>query len=158
MKRLLLALTMLALPTLAGEDIVPKLLQHWKTSKAYTIAIAQQMPEADYGFRPNSEEMTFKEQLMHIAGMNEYFMSRITGVKAPLAKPATLDKASVIRALSDSFDYAIKTIGSLTSEQAEKNLENLLLAMDHTTHHRGQCVVYLRARGIKPAEYPYFPH
>jgi len=67
MKRLLLALTMLALPLLAGEDIVPKLLQHWKTSKAYTIAIAQQMPEADYGFRPNSEEMTFKEQLMHIA-------------------------------------------------------------------------------------------
>lgn len=158
MKRLLMALTMLALPVLAGEDIVPKLLEHWKTSKAYTLAIAQQMPEADYGFRPNPAEMTFKEQLMHIAGMNEYFMSRITGVKAPLAKPATLDKASVIRALSDSFDYAIKTIGSLTPEQAEKDLENLLLAMDHTTHHRGQCVVYLRALGIKPTEYPYFPH
>jgi uncharacterized damage-inducible protein DinB len=155
MKRLLLALTMLALPALAGEDIVPKLLQHWKTSKAYTIAIAQQMPEADYGFRPNSEEMTFKEQLMHIAGMNDYFMSRITGVKAPLVRPATLDKASVIRALNDSFDYAIKTIGSLTPEQAEKNIETLLLAMDHTTHHRGQCVVYLRARGIKPADYAY---
>jgi hypothetical protein len=155
MKRLLLALMMLALPALAGEDIVPKLLQHWKTSKAYTIAIAQQMPEADYGFRPNPDEMTFKEQLMHIAGMNDYFMSKITGVKAPLAKPATLDKASVIRALSDSFDSAIKTIGSLTPEQAEKNIETLLLAMDHTTHHRGQCVVYLRARGIKPADYAY---
>jgi uncharacterized damage-inducible protein DinB len=150
-----MALTMLALPSLAGEDIVSKLLEHWKTSKAYTIAIAQQMPEADYGFRPNPDEMTFKEQLMHIAGMNDYFMSKITGVKAPLAKPATLDKASVIRALSDSFDSAIKTIGSLTPEQAEKNIETLLLAMDHTTHHRGQCVVYLRARGIKPADYAY---
>ena len=153
MKRLLSVLTMLTVPALAADNIVPKLLQHWKTSKAYTIAIAQQMPEADYSFKPHPDQMTFKEQLLHIAGMNEYFMSKIAGAKPPLKKPMTLDKASVIQALNDSFDYVIKTIGGLTHDQSDQNIETLLLAMDHTTHHRGQCVVYLRARGIKPAEY-----
>ena len=155
MKRLVFVLTMLTVPALAGDNIVPKLLQHWKTSKAYTIAIAQQMPEADYGFKPNPDQMTFKEQLLHIADMNEYFFSKIAGRKPALKKPMTLDKASVIQALNESFDYAIKSVGSLTHDQADQHIETLLLAMDHTTHHRGQCVVYLRARGIKPAEYQY---
>jgi uncharacterized damage-inducible protein DinB len=155
MKRLLSVLAMLTVPALAGDNIVPKLLQHWKTSKAYTIAIAQQMPEADYSFKPNPDQMTFKEQLLHIAAMNEYFFSKITGVKPTARMPATLDKASVIKALNESFDYVIKTVGSLTHDQADQHIETLLLAMDHTTHHRGQCVVYLRARGIKPAEYQY---
>jgi uncharacterized damage-inducible protein DinB len=156
MKRLLAILTLLTIPCLpAGENIVPKLVQHWKTSKAYTLTIARQMPESDYNFKPNPDQMTFKEQLMHIAGMNEYFMSRINGNKAPLTKPAKLDKASVIKALSESFDYVIRTISHLTPAQADQHIETLLLAMDHTTHHRGQCVVYLRARGIKPTEYQY---
>lgn len=94
--------------------------------------------------------MTFKEQLLHIAGMNEYFISKITGTKPPLRKPMTLDKARVIRALNESFDYAIQTVGSLTHDRADQHIETLLLAMDHTTHQRGQCVVYLRARGRVP--------
>lgn len=155
MKRLLFVVTMLTVPALAANNIVPKLLQHWKTSKAYTIAIAQQMPEADYSFKPNPDQMTFKEQLLHIADMNEYFMSKITGRKPALKEPVTLDKARVIQVLNESFDSVIRTIGSLTHDQADQNIETLLLAMDHTTHHRGQCVVYLRARGIKPAEYQY---
>ncbi len=156
MKSLLLALALIVAPAAVRADsIVPQLVQHWKTSKAYTIQIARQMPEDGYSFKPNPDQMTFKEQLMHIAGMNEYFLSTITGNKQPLPKPKVLDKASVIKSLEESFDYVIKTVGNLTPEQADKHLEILLHAMDHTTHHRGQCVVYLRARGIKPAEYQY---
>ena len=155
MRRLTFILVLLAAPALAGENLVPKLVQHWNTSKAYTIKIAQQMPEDDYGFKPNPDQMSFKEQLMHIAGMNEYFLGKITGRNAAAAKPAKLDKASVIQYLSDSFDYVIRSVSGLTPAQADKHIEALLLAMDHTTHHRGQCVVYLRARGIKPAEYQY---
>lgn len=155
MRRFIFLAIFLAAPALAGENLVPKLVQHWKTSKAYTLTIAQQMPEADFGFRPHPDQMTFKAQLMHIADMNEYFISRITGKKTALAKPATLDKASVIQYLGASFDYVIQSVSRLTPRQADKNIEGLLFAMDHTTHHRGQCVVYLRTRGIKPAEYQY---
>ena len=32
-------------------------------------------------------------------------------------------------------------------------MELLLFAVDHTAHHRGQLIVYLRAKNIKPADY-----
>jgi len=155
MKRILFILAILAAPALAGENLVPKLAQHWKTSKAYTLLIAQQMPEEDFGFKPNPDQMTFKEQMLHIAGMNEYFLGKVTGRKASLVKPVKLDKASVIQAVNESFDYVIAAVSKLTPGQADRHIETLLQALDHTTHHRGQCVVYLRARNIKPAEYQY---
>ena len=79
MKNFICILTLLVVPAIAsGGNIVPQLVRHWQTSKAYTIAIAQQMPDGDYSFKPHPDQMTFKEQLMHIAGMNEYFLSTIT--------------------------------------------------------------------------------
>jgi uncharacterized damage-inducible protein DinB len=32
-------------------------------------------------------------------------------------------------------------------------LEAVILAFDHVEHHRGQCIVYLRVKGIKPVDY-----
>jgi uncharacterized damage-inducible protein DinB len=33
--------------------------------------------------------------------------------------------------------------------------ETPMLAMDHITHHRAQCVVYLRVKDIKPPAYKF---
>ena len=126
MRRLTFLFILLAIPALAGENLVPKLVQHWKTSKAYTLAIAKQMPEDGYGFKPNPDQMSFKEQMMHIAQMNEYFLGRITGRKPAAAKPLKLDKESVIQYLNASFDDVIQSVGRMTAKQADKNIEGLL--------------------------------
>ncbi len=76
--------------------------KHWKTAGDYTVAIAEQMPAESYGFKPVPEEMSFAEQLVHIAQANGYFFSAVTGDKLPLEKPATLDKASVMKYLRAS--------------------------------------------------------
>ena len=34
-------------------------------------------------------------------------------------------------------------------------LEVLMLVLDHTTHHRASAEMYLRAKGITPAEYQF---
>ena len=34
-------------------------------------------------------------------------------------------------------------------------LELVMLAFDHTTHHRAQTEMYLRAKGITPTEYTF---
>lgn len=153
-----------AIPALCADDtLIPMLVKHWQTSKTYTLAIAEQMPEDGYASKPNPDQMTFAEQMVHVARENAYFFSKLAGTPSPVGKPEKLDKASVIRMLNDSFDYAIKSLGSLTPEQLGKEadlgfakmsgLDAVLLAMDHTTHHRAQCIVYLRVKGIKPAEY-----
>ncbi len=166
MKRLLAVLALFAIPALCAEDaLVSKLVKHWQTSKAYTIAIAEQMPDSDYGFKPNPDEMTFAQQMLHIAGANGFFMSKVSGTESPIKKPEKMDKATVVKMLNDSFDYVIKTVQAMTPEQLEKvsdfgegkmsGLDAIMLGLDHTTHHRGQCIVYLRVKGIKPTNYQY---
>jgi uncharacterized damage-inducible protein DinB len=146
----------------AETSLRDKLAGHWKTSKEYTLAIAEQMPAESYSFKPNADEMTFGEQMAHIAGANLYFMAIITDAKPP-ADPKEFGKTAVIQMLNESFDAFAKSMNSLTAEQLKKTyktpdgamsgLEAIQFSMDHTTHHRGQCIVYLRVKGIKPADY-----
>ena len=142
--------------------------KHWKISKDYALAVARAMPADAYAFKPNPAEMSFAEQLAHIAGSNGFFFSRISGKKAPFpGKLENMDKDSVIKRLTESFDWSIETIQALTPEQLAavvktpmgelSGAEALMLAMDHTTHHRGQCVVYLRVKNITPPDYKFGP-
>jgi uncharacterized damage-inducible protein DinB len=166
MKRILATLIACAVPALcAGPDLTSTLVKHLKVSKAYTIQVAEKMPEDGYTSKPNPAQMTFAEQLAHIAGANGFFISAITGEKSPVGKPEKMDKATVIKMLNDSFDWAIQSVGKLTPEQLHKEikspegtmtgLEMVLFALDHTTHHRGQCIVYLRVKNIAPPEYQF---
>ena len=156
----------LVLPVFAQEGgMPPQLVDHWKTSKKYVLALAEQMPAADYSFKPNPAEMSFGEQMAHIAGSNSYFFATLSGQKDPLGKPANFEKATVIKMLNDSYDFVISAMGTIKHDTMMKTfdgeggkmtgMEMMLLAIDHTAHHRGQCIVYLRAKNIKPADYQF---
>jgi len=156
----------LALPVLAQEGGVPAaLVDHWKTSKKYVLALAEQMPAGDYDFKPNPAEMSFGQQMAHIAGANAFFFATLSGQKDPIAKPTKFDKATVLKMLNDSYDFCIAALAGLSPERLHETydspagkmtgVELLLLATDHTAHHRGQCIVYLRAKNIKPVEYQF---
>jgi uncharacterized damage-inducible protein DinB len=170
MVRLVTTLVMgaaLALPALPQEGGLPsQLTDHWKTSRKYVIALAEQMPAEGYAFKPNPEEMSFGEQMAHIAGANSYFFATLTGQKDPIPKPTQFDKASVLKLLNTSYDFVIASLEKLDHERLHETfdspaggkmtgMELYLLALDHTAHHRGQCIVYLRAKGIKPADYQF---
>ena len=154
----------LVMPALAQDASVTTLLvDHWKTSKKYVIALAEDVPAADYTFKPNADEMTFGQQMAHIAGANAFFFSTLSGQKDPIAKPDKFDKESVLKLLNQSYDFSIAALQYLELEKLHQTfdspagkmsgLELLLLATDHTAHHRGQCIVYLRAKGIKPTDF-----
>jgi uncharacterized damage-inducible protein DinB len=155
----------LASPAVLASGETQALASHWKTSKQYTLDIANQMPAEDYSFKPNPEEMSFGEQMAHIAQANAYFLSLLSDGKSPIDKPASYDKATVLALLTKSFDYSISAIERATPAQLSKTYKTpdgamtglglIYFAMDHTTHHRAQCVVYLRCKNIKPAESRY---
>ena len=166
---MLLAAAGVVLPMLAQEagaaEIQGKMVQHWKTSKQYVLALAEQMPAADYTFKPNKDEMSFGQQMAHIAGANSYFFATLSGKKDPIAKPTQFDKENVMKLLNQSYDFVISTLEDLDFAQMHQSfdmegqkmsgLEVYLLAIDHTAHHRGQAIVYLRAKNITPAEYKF---
>lgn len=148
-------------------DVTSVIASAWKTTKDVTLAYAQAMPEEHYGFKPVPEVRSFAEQLLHIAGANYFFMSRVKGEKPALDRAAfdakDKSKADVIKLLEQGFEVGTTALGSLTEEQAKEEVpfgqgkmpkwRVALLVMDHTAHHRGQTVIYLRLKGITPPEY-----
>lgn len=145
----------------------------WQISKQFTLDVANVMPADLYTFKPNPEEMTFGEQIVHIAGSNVFRFNQITGITPPFAmdpsKPLPPDKASAVKLLQQSFDYVLAVLPQITPEQLKRTWHipswkgrtdpdgraMLLNMFVHTAHHRAQCEVYLRAKGIKPPDYTF---
>ena len=136
-----------------------------KHAKEYTIKMAQLMPAGKYDFKPSPEEMSFDQQLLHIAQPMQYLCKTYLNGKANTIQvpDSNLDKDATIKVLNSVYDYAIATLEDFKSEQLSdtvsffirpmNKLQILNLLNDHQTHHRAQLVVYLRINGIKPPDY-----
>jgi uncharacterized damage-inducible protein DinB len=154
----------LAVPAFAQND-VQLVLKHLKTSRDFTLKVADQMPEADYAFRLTPPQMSFGEQIVHLTqGLDEY-IAPFSGQKPNPAKPASMSKKDVTAFVGKSFDDVIAKVSKLTPTQLSKTyaseegnmtgLESLMGMLDHTTHHRASAEMYLRAKGITPVEYEF---
>ena len=152
---------------------MPEFVHDWQISKQFTLDVANAMPAEFYSFRVSPEEMTFGEQMVHIAGSNVFRFNQITGIQPPFqfdpAKPPASDKQSVMKLLEQSFDYVIDVLPKITLEQLKRTWHipswkgrndpdgraMILNMFVHTAHHRAQCEVYMRAKGIKPPDYTF---
>lgn len=137
----------------------------WRNAAEYTLEFAQVMPEDYYGYTPTKVEMTYREQLKHIAGNMVWLCSSyLEGEKTTIDPTKTGNSKKEISAmLEKAFGYATQTVSSLTEQDLDVTVDFfagkmtrrriLLLLTDHVTHHRGQLVVYLRLNNIKPPDY-----
>ncbi len=139
-----------------------------ENAKDYTIAVARLLPDSLYDYKPVPEEMSFREQLIHLS-QNLYWLSStyIGEVPNPFEPTkdalAKLGKDSLISLVKKGYDYAIRSISKIDIKTlpkefkfSGKNLNKyqfLNLIEDHQTHHRGELIVYLRLNGIKPPKY-----
>ncbi|MBI1787320.1 MAG: DinB family protein [Acidobacteria bacterium] len=140
----------------------------WKISRQFTIAVAEKMPEEFYGFKPNPEQMSFGGQMVHIAGSLVFRFHQLTGIKTSFEMPKQVDKAACIRLLNEAYDYVLQVLPKITPEQLTRmydvdwvgrprvNGRQMMLNMFvHAAHHRAQCEVYLRLKGITPPAYTF---
>jgi uncharacterized damage-inducible protein DinB len=168
LRYLLPALAMFAGPALhaqASPDLKAVIVKHLTVSRDFTLKVADQMPAADYGFKLTPPQMSFAEQMIHLTQAFDEFISPVAGGRLNLGKPASMNKPDVIAFVKASFDKAIDTVNKLTPAQISKSypgeggtvtgLEMLMTLLDHTTHHRASAEMYLRAKGITPAEYTF---
>lgn len=137
----------------------------WKNATEYTLEFAKAMPEEAYSFKPVPVEMSFGEQLKHIAGNMVWLSSSYLGGAKTTLDPmnAGSSKKEIIAVLEKSFAYAAETVNHLNEKVLNQNVDFfagfmtkrriLLLMTDHVTHHRGQLVVYLRLNNIEPPAY-----
>jgi len=154
-------------PAHAQFDLKTVVVKHLTTSRDFTLKVAEQMPEADYGFKLTPPQMSFGEQMAHLASDQANLLAPFTNAKpGPPAKPASTSKKDVIAFVRQSFDQSIAVVSKLTPAQIERSypgfgpmpmtgLELLMFVLDHNTHHRASAEMYLRAKGIAPAEYEF---
>lgn len=154
-----------ALPAFAQTDTKTVLLKHLRTSRDFTLKVADQMPEADYGFKLTPPQMSFAEQMVHLSEEQAGLLAPLSGERPNLGKPASMSKKDVMAYVSQAFDSSIDKVSKLTPAQLSKTysggegsmtgLELIMFLLDHTTHHRASAEMYLRAKGITPTEYEY---
>ena len=162
---LLLLASLAVMPLRSQDDVKTTVLKHLKTSRDFTVKVAEAMPEADYDFKLTPSQMSFAGQLVHLSQGLTYFLSAFSGQKPNPPKPPSMTKPDVIAFVKSSFDKAIDTVSALTPAQMSKTyksgensgtgLDLLLGMLDHTTHHRASAEMYLRAKGITPPEYQF---
>jgi len=143
--KLALALTvcaLLALPLMAADESKPQANfaaeygKHWKTARELTLAVADAMPADGYGLKPDPGEMSFGEQIAHIAQANYGYCSAFTKAKSPFTKPANFDKETVMKLAGESIN--IMSMGGLASSNCVRSINtrlngNLRCTSDSTT-------------------------
>jgi|SRR5579863_1033264 len=155
----------LATPAFAQIDVQAAVLKHLKTSRDFTLKVADQMPEPAYAFKLTPPQMSFAEQMVHLSQAMDEYLSPFSGQGANPGKPASMSKKDVMAFVRKSFDSSIEKVSKLTPAQLSKTynsgegtmsgLELLMALLDHTTHHRASAEMYIRAKGITPVEYEF---
>jgi uncharacterized damage-inducible protein DinB len=137
----------------------------WKNATEYTLEFAQAMPEDQYGYKPVPAEMSYREQLKHIAANMVWLSSSYLKGKHTAIDPTKAgdSKKEIIGMLNQAFTYAKETVDALKEKDLNESVDFfagimtrrriLLLMTDHVTHHRGQLVVYLRMNNVVPPSY-----
>ena len=63
----------------AENDFRALFAKHWQVAKEFTLAVAEAMPAEGYDFKPNPEELTFGQLMIHIAAQNSDSCASATG-------------------------------------------------------------------------------
>ena len=145
--------------------ILVRLAQNaWAGAKRNVVESAEQMPEADYGFKPVDTVRTFGQVLAHVADSNYFYCARSKG-EAPPVPDGTLEKtattkAAIVKALSESVAYCDAVYASLTAASAAElvkagnnqipRVQPLFGNVSHNVEHYGNLVTYFRMKKMVP--------
>jgi uncharacterized damage-inducible protein DinB len=143
-------------------------LDSWNDIGRKLIAMAEDFPEDKLDFKPTPAQRTFRQQLLHMAGANYYFINPVTGKNGPVDENPSPDRyktradvvAFVKKSFADGAD-AIKAKGDkgMTdlvvdpfSHQQVRVYDFAYGFVEHCGEHYGQLVVYYRLAGLVPPE------
>src|ERR1700681_4139806 len=112
------------LPAFAQTDIKAAVLKHLKTSRDFTLKVADQMPPADYGFKLTPPQMSFAEQLAHLAEEQAGLLAPFSNDKPNPGKPVSMQKKDVVAYVQQSFDKSIDRVSKLTPADLAKTYQS----------------------------------
>jgi uncharacterized damage-inducible protein DinB len=153
----------LTLSTAAAQATVHgDLLKDWTAMKDQMAKEAAAMPEDKFGFKPTPAQRNFGEHVLHIAQINVMLTQALGGkTPAPQIDMKAPNKAAMIKAMNDSFDYGIAVIKEFDNKTIQDTIQApfmgastrariMFFLLGHTWDTYGQMAVYLRLNGVVP--------
>jgi len=145
----------------AAADPVAGVRWIYDTVKGYLTRAADQMPEADYAFRPTPEVRSFGQLLGHIANAQYNYCSNVLGEQSPSRRnlEEITAKAEMVAALNASFEYCGRAYAVSDTRVMEMTqlyggertrLAVLEFNVAHDFEHYGNIVTYMRLKGMVP--------
>lgn len=177
---LVLAACPLVLPAVAQESAkkaealkpVPSpsqvVLAQWNDIGRKLVAMAEDLPENKYDYKPHPDSRTFVAQLLHVSASMYYFTDVAQGQKVrygddptrdqlktkaqvvAFVKKSVEDGANLIKAEGDAGMTAV--VQDTESNQKLRVSELAYSVIEHSGEHYGQLVVYYRINGMVPPE------
>ena len=150
-------------------------LEWWNHIGNKLIDMARDFPEEKYDFKVQSDERTFAQNLLHVAAVDFDVASRVSGSalgpdfgkdKHNPSRDAYKTKADVVKLL----EQAVAAGATVIQQQGDAGLDRTmpfawetgrhvshvsyawLSAIEHSSEHFGQLVVYYRANNLVPPE------
>ena len=159
----------------AARSRAEETLEWWNHVGNRLIAMAKDFPEDKYDFKVQKDERTFAQNLLHVAAVDYDLVSKVAGsrigpdfgkdghnpsrevykTKADVVKlleQAVADGAKVIQQQGDAGLDATMPFGWETGKHVVHISYIWLTAIEHSTEHFGQLVVYYRASNLVPPE------
>ncbi len=125
------------------------------------MKFVEAMPEDYFGFKPTDEMKTYQSQLIHITTWLRTHSRFVT--ESEFTKVKLNSKETIKDALEEFFNGFLNHLEKMDDTQLDEIVDvwygktakyQIANVMDnHLSHHRGQMVVYLRAKGQKPPSY-----
>lgn len=134
----------------------------YNMSKNDVLKSAQEMPEANYSFKPVDTVRSFGQLVGHVADAQYEFCSSVVGdgKQSPGIEKSKTSKADLIQALQAAFAYCDQAYNGLTDAHAadivkffghdSPKLTILSFNVAHNMEHYGNMVTYLRMKGLVP--------
>jgi uncharacterized damage-inducible protein DinB len=161
--------------TSSARSRADETLEWWNQIGNKLIAMAKDFPEDKYDFKVQKDERTFAENLLHVAAVDYDLIGRVSQsnvgpdsvrdthnpsrdvykTKADVVKlieQAVADGAAVIKQQGDAGLDKTTPFGWETGKHMVHNSYIWITAIEHSTEHFGQLVVYYRANNMVPPE------
>jgi uncharacterized damage-inducible protein DinB len=170
MKRLILplALTLCAAPLAAQQPAsagdagsVAATRALWSLMAGYVQRSAEQMPEADFSYRPVDGVRSFGQVVAHVAGSQYMFCAAATGDAARTedVEHTRTTKAAILQAFRESMAYCERAYAQADAATAQPitlfgqprtRFYALTMNAVHVSEHYGNLVTYMRMKGMVP--------
>ncbi len=133
----------------------------YEMSKNWIVKSAEQMPEANYSFKPTPEVRSFGQLIGHVANAQYEFCVPAKGEASPNKTDweKTTAKADLVKGLKDAFAYCDALYDMPDAKAMEQvdffgrkgsRLYVLMFNVSHNSEHYGNIITYLRLKGMVP--------